>query len=178
MYLNVFFLLSALCPNVINQRHLRTLNYLFYKRFVEVRAVLCVWNDNYCYIYILITWDNQKSINSLWSRFFFFQVLLPSPLNPSGKAVICLCCLPNPLPEELGRMEPFSPLPLKALMLDDITVGSVVIHREGREHFSRCICLAEGMDSWSAVLLSLAFHFLCFGEFAWFKVSKLASYFH
>ncbi|OXB66518.1 hypothetical protein ASZ78_011633 [Callipepla squamata] len=25
----------ALCPNVINQRHLRTLNYLFYKRFVE-----------------------------------------------------------------------------------------------------------------------------------------------
>ncbi|XP_064892243.1 exonuclease mut-7 homolog isoform X5 [Columba livia] len=25
----------ALCPNVVNQRHLRTLNYLFYKRFVE-----------------------------------------------------------------------------------------------------------------------------------------------
>lgn len=37
VYLNVSFLLLALCPNVVNQRHLRTLNYLFYKRFVEVR---------------------------------------------------------------------------------------------------------------------------------------------
>lgn len=52
MYLNVFFLLSALCPNVINQRHLRTLNYLFYKRFVEVCAVLCVGNEDFGYIHI------------------------------------------------------------------------------------------------------------------------------
>ncbi|NXI67102.1 MUT7 Exonuclease, partial [Anseranas semipalmata] len=37
---------SALCPNVINQRHLRTLNYLFYKRFVEKTMTQENWTDH------------------------------------------------------------------------------------------------------------------------------------
>ncbi|XP_056360836.1 exonuclease mut-7 homolog isoform X1 [Oenanthe melanoleuca] len=36
----------ALCPNVINQRHLRTLNYLFYKRFVEKTMSEENWADH------------------------------------------------------------------------------------------------------------------------------------
>ncbi|NWX37716.1 MUT7 Exonuclease, partial [Notiomystis cincta] len=36
----------ALCPNVINQRHLRTLNYLFYKRFVEKTMTEENWVDH------------------------------------------------------------------------------------------------------------------------------------
>ncbi|XP_068770492.1 exonuclease mut-7 homolog isoform X12 [Struthio camelus] len=36
----------ALCPNVINQRHLRTLNYLFYKRFVEKSMTQENWTDH------------------------------------------------------------------------------------------------------------------------------------
>ncbi|XP_063265502.1 exonuclease mut-7 homolog isoform X4 [Prinia subflava] len=36
----------ALCPNVINQRHLRTLNYLFYKRFVEKTMTEENWGDH------------------------------------------------------------------------------------------------------------------------------------
>ncbi|NXE81377.1 MUT7 Exonuclease, partial [Cochlearius cochlearius] len=36
----------ALCPNVINQRHLRTLNYLFYKRFVEKTMTQENWADH------------------------------------------------------------------------------------------------------------------------------------
>ncbi|NXU47806.1 MUT7 Exonuclease, partial [Turnix velox] len=36
----------ALCPNVINQRHLRTLNYLFYKRFVERTMTQENWADH------------------------------------------------------------------------------------------------------------------------------------
>ncbi|XP_010127153.1 PREDICTED: exonuclease mut-7 homolog, partial [Chlamydotis macqueenii] len=35
-----------LCPNVINQRHLRTLNYLFYKRFVEKTMTQENWTDH------------------------------------------------------------------------------------------------------------------------------------
>ncbi|XP_068067787.1 exonuclease mut-7 homolog isoform X12 [Anomalospiza imberbis] len=37
---------SALCPNVINQRHLRTLKYLFYKRFVEKTMTEENWADH------------------------------------------------------------------------------------------------------------------------------------
>ncbi|NXS91079.1 MUT7 Exonuclease, partial [Jacana jacana] len=37
---------TALCPNVINQRHLRTLNYLFYKRFVEKTMTQENWADH------------------------------------------------------------------------------------------------------------------------------------
>ncbi|KAM8995754.1 exonuclease mut-7 homolog isoform 1-T1 [Ara ararauna] len=36
----------ALCPNVINQRHLRTLKYLFYKRFVEKAMTEENWADH------------------------------------------------------------------------------------------------------------------------------------
>ncbi|NWX47234.1 MUT7 Exonuclease, partial [Steatornis caripensis] len=36
----------ALCPNVVNQRHLRTLNYLFYKRFVEKSMTQENWTDH------------------------------------------------------------------------------------------------------------------------------------
>ncbi|NXG15053.1 MUT7 Exonuclease, partial [Grallaria varia] len=36
----------ALCPNVINQRHLRTLKYLFYKRFVEKTMTEENWADH------------------------------------------------------------------------------------------------------------------------------------
>ncbi|NWW49857.1 MUT7 Exonuclease, partial [Pedionomus torquatus] len=36
----------ALCPNVINHRHLRTLNYLFYKRFVEKTMTQENWTDH------------------------------------------------------------------------------------------------------------------------------------
>ncbi|NXL93400.1 MUT7 Exonuclease, partial [Alectura lathami] len=36
----------ALCPNVINQRHLRTLKYLFYKRFVEKTMTQENWTDH------------------------------------------------------------------------------------------------------------------------------------
>ncbi|NXX19183.1 MUT7 Exonuclease, partial [Podargus strigoides] len=36
----------AVCPNVINQRHLRTLNYLFYKRFVEKTMTQENWTDH------------------------------------------------------------------------------------------------------------------------------------
>ncbi|XP_065504512.1 exonuclease mut-7 homolog isoform X5 [Caloenas nicobarica] len=36
----------ALCPNVVNQRHLRTLNYLFYKRFVEKTMTQENWTDH------------------------------------------------------------------------------------------------------------------------------------
>ncbi|NXB79594.1 MUT7 Exonuclease, partial [Donacobius atricapilla] len=36
----------VLCPNVINQRHLRTLNYLFYKRFVEKTMTEENWGDH------------------------------------------------------------------------------------------------------------------------------------
>ncbi|XP_054704326.1 exonuclease mut-7 homolog isoform X6 [Grus americana] len=36
----------ALCPNVTNQRHLRTLNYLFYKRFVEKTMTQENWTDH------------------------------------------------------------------------------------------------------------------------------------
>ncbi|XP_009987267.1 PREDICTED: exonuclease mut-7 homolog, partial [Tauraco erythrolophus] len=35
-----------LCPNVINQRHLRTLHYLFYKRFVEKTMTQENWTDH------------------------------------------------------------------------------------------------------------------------------------
>ncbi|XP_062447057.1 exonuclease mut-7 homolog isoform X3 [Rhea pennata] len=41
-----FNLDPALCPNVINQRHLRTLNYLFYKRFVEKSMTQENWTDH------------------------------------------------------------------------------------------------------------------------------------
>ncbi|KFP87855.1 putative exonuclease mut-7, partial [Acanthisitta chloris] len=44
--LNVFFLLPALCPNVINLRNLRTLKYLFYKRFVEKTMTEENWADH------------------------------------------------------------------------------------------------------------------------------------
>ncbi|NXY11624.1 MUT7 Exonuclease, partial [Pteruthius melanotis] len=37
---------SALCPNVINQRNLKTLNYLFYKRFVEKTMTEENWADH------------------------------------------------------------------------------------------------------------------------------------
>ncbi|NXI34108.1 MUT7 Exonuclease, partial [Galbula dea] len=36
----------AFCPNVINQRHLRTLHYLFYKRFVEKTMTHENWTDH------------------------------------------------------------------------------------------------------------------------------------
>ncbi|NXN99961.1 MUT7 Exonuclease, partial [Rhinopomastus cyanomelas] len=36
----------ALCPNVVNQRHLRTLHYLFYKRFVEKTMNQENWTDH------------------------------------------------------------------------------------------------------------------------------------
>ncbi|XP_017690127.1 PREDICTED: exonuclease mut-7 homolog [Lepidothrix coronata] len=36
----------TLCPNVVNQRHLRTLNYLFYKRFVEKTMTEENWADH------------------------------------------------------------------------------------------------------------------------------------
>ncbi|NXS63005.1 MUT7 Exonuclease, partial [Brachypteracias leptosomus] len=36
----------ALCPNVVNQRHLRTLHYLFYKRFVEKTMTQENWTDH------------------------------------------------------------------------------------------------------------------------------------
>ncbi|XP_054249187.1 exonuclease mut-7 homolog [Indicator indicator] len=41
-----FNLDPALCPNVINQRHLRTLHYLFYKRFVEKTMTQENWTDH------------------------------------------------------------------------------------------------------------------------------------
>ncbi|NWJ08065.1 MUT7 Exonuclease, partial [Crypturellus undulatus] len=44
--LEQFNLDPALCPNVINQRHLRTLNYLFYKRFVEKSMTQENWTDH------------------------------------------------------------------------------------------------------------------------------------
>ncbi|XP_068270241.1 exonuclease mut-7 homolog isoform X3 [Nyctibius grandis] len=44
--LDRFNLDPALCPNVINQRHLRTLNYLFYKRFVEKTMTQENWTDH------------------------------------------------------------------------------------------------------------------------------------
>ncbi|NXF11324.1 MUT7 Exonuclease, partial [Smithornis capensis] len=44
--LDLFNLDPALCPNVINQRHLRTLNYLFYKRFVEKTMTEENWADH------------------------------------------------------------------------------------------------------------------------------------
>ncbi|NXA40487.1 MUT7 Exonuclease, partial [Eudromia elegans] len=44
--LEQFNLDPALCPNVINQRHLRTLNYLFYKRFVEKTMTQENWTDH------------------------------------------------------------------------------------------------------------------------------------
>ncbi|XP_030142810.3 exonuclease mut-7 homolog isoform X2 [Taeniopygia guttata] len=37
---------SALCPNVINQQHLRTLKYLFYKRFIEKTMTEENWADH------------------------------------------------------------------------------------------------------------------------------------
>ncbi|NWI91350.1 MUT7 Exonuclease, partial [Pitta sordida] len=44
--LELFNVDPALCPNVINQRHLRTLNYLFYKRFVEKTMTEENWADH------------------------------------------------------------------------------------------------------------------------------------
>ncbi|XP_064533345.1 exonuclease mut-7 homolog isoform X1 [Pseudopipra pipra] len=44
--LDRFHVDPALCPNVINQRHLRTLNYLFYKRFVEKTMTEENWADH------------------------------------------------------------------------------------------------------------------------------------
>ncbi|XP_077643994.1 exonuclease mut-7 homolog isoform X3 [Lonchura striata] len=41
-----FHIDSALCPNVINQQHLRTLKYLFYKRFVEKTMTEENWADH------------------------------------------------------------------------------------------------------------------------------------
>lgn len=106
-------------------------------------------------------------------------VLLPGPPDPSEKAVVSLCCLPDPLTEDLEKVKPFRILHLKALMLDDIIVESLVIRGERVESiYPGVFVLQNGMDSWYGVLLSPAFYFLCFGVSAWFKVSKLASYFH
>ncbi|XP_050175809.1 exonuclease mut-7 homolog isoform X3 [Myiozetetes cayanensis] len=44
--LDRFHVDPALCPNVVNQRHLRTLNYLFYKRFVEKTMTEENWADH------------------------------------------------------------------------------------------------------------------------------------
>ncbi|XP_071622169.1 exonuclease mut-7 homolog isoform X1 [Heliangelus exortis] len=44
--LGLFHVDPALCPNAINQRHLRTLNYLFYKRFVEKTMTQENWRDH------------------------------------------------------------------------------------------------------------------------------------
>ncbi|KAJ7417382.1 exonuclease 3'-5' domain containing 3 [Pitangus sulphuratus] len=44
--LDRFHIDPALCPNVVNQRHLRTLNYLFYKRFVEKTMTEENWADH------------------------------------------------------------------------------------------------------------------------------------
>ncbi|NXM76407.1 MUT7 Exonuclease, partial [Serilophus lunatus] len=44
--LDRFNLDPALCPNAINQRHLKTLNYLFYKRFVEKTMTEENWADH------------------------------------------------------------------------------------------------------------------------------------
>ncbi|NWU85561.1 MUT7 Exonuclease, partial [Onychorhynchus coronatus] len=41
-----FHIDPALCPNVVNQRHVRTLNYLFYKRFVEKTMTEENWADH------------------------------------------------------------------------------------------------------------------------------------
>uniref|UniRef100_A0A8D2IYZ0 Uncharacterized protein n=1 Tax=Varanus komodoensis TaxID=61221 RepID=A0A8D2IYZ0_VARKO len=42
-FLNKYNLDPALCPHVVNQRHMGTLKYLLHKRFVEVRAGEYVW---------------------------------------------------------------------------------------------------------------------------------------
>ncbi|XP_064027167.1 exonuclease mut-7 homolog isoform X2 [Pogoniulus pusillus] len=44
--LEKFHLDPALCPNVTNQRHLRTLHYLFYKRFVEKTMTEETWAEH------------------------------------------------------------------------------------------------------------------------------------
>ncbi|XP_051492445.1 exonuclease mut-7 homolog isoform X3 [Apus apus] len=44
--LDLFSVDPALCPNVVNQRHLKTLHYLFYKRFVEKTMTQENWIDH------------------------------------------------------------------------------------------------------------------------------------
>ncbi|XP_030062669.1 exonuclease mut-7 homolog [Microcaecilia unicolor] len=44
--LDQFDLDPALCPNIINQRHLGTLKYLFYKRFIEKSMTRENWTDH------------------------------------------------------------------------------------------------------------------------------------
>ncbi|XP_015500322.1 exonuclease mut-7 homolog isoform X1 [Parus major] len=86
----------ALCPNVINQRHLRTLNYLFYKRFVEKTMTEENWADHI-----------QSTVgDNRWLQGQLLQSLLRH-CDTRGAARWALHCrlppdmLPRPLAKEL-----------------------------------------------------------------------------
>ncbi|NXL51100.1 MUT7 Exonuclease, partial [Podilymbus podiceps] len=83
----------ALCPNVINQRHLRTLNYLFYKRFVEKTMTQENWTDHVQstvgenqwlqghLIQLLISYCDSSTV-ARWAQHFN----LPKEMLPHGVA--------------------------------------------------------------------------------------------
>ncbi|NXI84212.1 MUT7 Exonuclease, partial [Rhipidura dahli] len=85
----------ALCPNVINQRHLRTLNYLFYKRFVEKTMSEEIWADHIQSTVGENRWLQEKLLRALlrhcgpagaarWARHCRLppELLPPDPLHP------------------------------------------------------------------------------------------------
>ncbi|XP_031411977.1 exonuclease mut-7 homolog isoform X12 [Meleagris gallopavo] len=90
----------ALCPNVINQRHLRTLNYLFYKRFVEKTMTQENWTDHV-----------QSTVgDNRWLQGHLIQLLLRyCDLNTAARwAQHCSLpeeMLPSEVADELQKLE-------------------------------------------------------------------------
>ncbi|NWW83776.1 MUT7 Exonuclease, partial [Rhynochetos jubatus] len=90
----------ALCPNVINQRHLRTLNYLFYKRFVEKTMTQENWTDHV-----------QSTVGeNRWLQGHLIQLLIRyCDLNTAARWAQC-CHLPKEMlpygvAEELQKLQ-------------------------------------------------------------------------
>ncbi|NXX96214.1 MUT7 Exonuclease, partial [Centropus bengalensis] len=90
----------ALCPNVINQRHLRTLHYLFYKRFVEKTMSQENWTDHV-----------QSTVGeNRWLQGQLVQLLLRY-CDPNTAARLAQRCglpremLPSGVADELQKLE-------------------------------------------------------------------------
>ncbi|XP_074871617.1 exonuclease mut-7 homolog [Carettochelys insculpta] len=92
-FLEQYNLDTALCPNVINQRHLGSLKYLFYKRFVEKTMTQENWADHVENTVGENRWLQEQLIQLLVSYCdlntaarWAFRYNLPEKILPSGVA--------------------------------------------------------------------------------------------
>ncbi|NWU28871.1 MUT7 Exonuclease, partial [Dyaphorophyia castanea] len=89
----------ALCPNVINQRHLRTLNYLFYKRFVEKTMTEENWADH-----IQSTAGESRWLQAQLARLLLRHCGARGAARWAQRCQLPPELLPPPLAQELQRL--------------------------------------------------------------------------